>query len=138
MVKTSMIVGAAGVAALQRVPQLQPTKKKLDKPIFTFDVGKKKEIFYGWSITHFLLHGYWGYKYPERFWFFLLIGIGWEIFEDLLANSTGKRFLPTNAYKSVPIVNSLNESSKGTFFAQYSDIPVNVAGFLAGKYIREY
>lgn len=82
----------------------------------------------GWTISHFLLHLYFGYKYPHCFKEALTLGILWELFEF----SFGELFpilFPS-------LANKIDPHWSSWYYGCYEDVIMNTIGFLIGRFIR--
>jgi len=105
----------------------------MNRPYFTvqaFDVDS-------WSIAHFMLYMAIGFVVPNYPLSFLILGIGWEVLEDVLATD-----------KNTKLVNCLNDKDglhkkimcnsplNGFWIADFDDLLFNMVGYLIGSAIR--
>ena len=88
----------------------------------------------GWSLTHFGLFTYVGYRFPSRIIEAMSLGIGWELWEQWCGDTRpswmggfGDCDLSTD---------QIDDTHKDWWFGRYSDIIINLCGFLLGQYIR--
>ena len=81
----------------------------------------------GWSFSHLLFYMFIGFKYPDSFYTTMFIGILWEIFEFLNGKYKFKIFNDWG--------HCINSDQKIWWYGKYSDILVNMIGFLIGKNI---
>jgi hypothetical protein len=90
-----------------------------------------------WSLTHFGLFFYLGYRRPNQFWLYFIIGVGWELIEDYLSSN-----------KDTKLINCLlprnqkhlwcNGIQDDYWYGKYDDILFNTAGFLLGALLKTY
>ena len=88
----------------------------------------------GWSLTHFGLFTYVGYRFPSRFVEAMGAGITWELWEYWCGKSRpswmggfGDCDLTTD---------QIDSTHQNWWFGRYSDIVMNLSGFILGQYIR--
>ena len=87
--------------------------------------------FDGWSVTHFLLHMYVGYSYPNSFFLATFIGILWELFEHYYGKNRPGWL---GGYGDCEMQTDKEEGN--WWYGKYSDIVANMAGFFVGRQIR--
>lgn len=108
----------------------------LKKQILGVDAFNKRVYnFDGWGFTHFILFFILGYLYPGHFWFFFLIGLGWEIFEEIGAPKQGK--LISNCKPCATNFYCDNIFQKLNLHAEWEDVFTNSFGYIVGQYIRQ-
>lgn len=73
-----------------------------------------------WSLSHFLSYTFIGFLFPHYWKLIMIISIGWEIFE----------------YIGHHIEKRLFSKEKIYWCAKYSDIAVNIFGFIFGLLLR--
>jgi hypothetical protein len=138
-----VFLAALGSAALVQViaSSNNPIRQLLDKRIVEFRTPfhRKKEMLDGWSITHFLLHAYFGYKEPDQFFKFLALGIGYEIIEDFMASTSDTKLVKCEECEECK-KNPLNKiwcnpNNGNTYYAKVTDIITNSLGFAFGRYL---
>jgi hypothetical protein len=92
-----------------------------------------------WSASHFLLFAFVGFVIPRRTTEFVLIGAGWEIFEDFMASDSHTQ-----------LVDCKKQDADGAFarslwchgvedsywYAKADDILMNTLGYVVGNEIR--
>ena len=107
---------------------------------------------YGFQISHFFFFALLGYLYPDRFWFYMILGALWELFEYKL--SQNPEFIrgfggclsrrpkvnpdPLGVYRGVPkepnFVDSylgIHNSTEHTWHYSIGELLTNAAGFLS-------
>lgn len=85
----------------------------------------------GWSISHFLFFALLGYKYPSQFRVATLMGLLWEGFEWCTSNTQIKIL---SKMRGLSLCHS--DSGEHWWYSKYTDIIMNISGFLIGKAIR--
>jgi len=85
----------------------------------------------GWSITHIIFFMILGYNFPNTFILSIIIGILWELCEYTL----GKNRIPLleECYNL-----STDKQDGNWWYAKWSDVLLNIIGFLIGKAIHKY
>jgi uncharacterized protein YacL len=73
-----------------------------------------------WALSHFLCYILLGFLFPHYWKLVICIGIAWEIFEYIGAHVEKLLFPKSNLY----------------WCAKFSDIIVNISGFIVGLLIR--
>ncbi|XWV26802.1 hypothetical protein QJ857_gp0249 [Tupanvirus soda lake] len=93
-----------------------------------------------WSISHILLYIYFGYYFPNYFVEFLIIGIGWEIIENLLCmNPSNKKGEVTDDYSTTRTqLYSQKDEQPGKpkcyyWYGKLDDVVMNMIGFTIGS-----
>ncbi len=90
-----------------------------------------------WSVSHFILYMIIGFLIPEKPVTFLLIGTAFEVIEDGLAADSCTQFIncmeEKNKKESFMCKFSINNDY---YYMNWSDIFVNLFGYIAGSSIR--
>jgi hypothetical protein len=86
-----------------------------------------------WSICHFMLFAYIGYKFPDMFWPAMGYGVAWELWEQW-AGDTRPSWLGGFGDCNLSITQT-DSTHKAWWFGRGSDIAMNTAGFLVGIYM---
>ena len=99
----------------------------------------------GWLISHFVAFAIAGVLFPDTFYFSLLLGILWELFEFYLGITKPKflkgitdchRVLNENTKKNKDVLNLNNDDNNGYWwYGKKEDVLVDALGFLFGKYV---
>ena len=87
----------------------------------------------GWSISHLLFFMFLGYNFPKKFQFIMIIGIIWELLEYLVSNTNIKIFDFLRGVSTCKI--STDTLDDHWFYSKWSDLVMNLIGFIAGRYI---
>ena len=120
--------------------------------------GCYRTEFYGFQYGHLLLYMLLGFLYPKQFWFWIILGIVWEIFEywlsmrpDIVENlggclSTSNEKTPLwyrHVYAGTPKhenfidrVFGIKNSETHTWHYSIGENLTNVLGFMIGKYLN--
>lgn len=85
-----------------------------------------------WSLSHFLLFAVIGYIIPNHITEFALIGAGWEVFEDCMANDENKKLVSCDGAKSI-LCHGFKDSY---WYGKWDDIIMNTAGYIVGHELR--
>ena len=116
--------------------------------IFIFSYGKyrcsnpkfkdplESNLFLGldlWSATHFLFFMTVGYIYPKTLILSTAFGISWELFEHI---SGKNRPGWLGGYGDCKGMASDKSADGNWWYGKWSDIVLNILGFLLGRYIR--
>lgn len=84
-----------------------------------------------WSVTHFVFFLFLGYLYPDHIFFIIFVGIVWEFIEYMIGlfevGSTVSQFCSFTNLKNGRVS-----------YGRISDVFINLAGYLVGRYIRLY
>lgn len=76
-----------------------------------------------WSLIHFSLHATYGVLFSDHFWMFFLLGISWEIMEDIFASS----------HNTILFHWGTTDYTKNSYwYAKWDDIVMNTCGFFFG------
>ena len=84
----------------------------------------------GWSITHFVFFLSLGYFFPDTIVLSMSLGIGWELFEQLIGKAR-----PGMLGGFGDCVTTDPGIHGSWWFGRLSDIVMNASGFLLGMYI---
>lgn len=92
-----------------------------------------------WGISHIFLYLIFGYFFPDKHMFFLILSIGWELFETYLGTHKimigGKRFVLIG--KTDNDGNLTGENDDNDFwYGRVSDISFNMLGYVLGDYYK--
>lgn len=88
----------------------------------------------GWSVMHFSLFAYIGYRFPTRIVEAMILGISWEIWEDWCGDTRPSWM---GGFGDCNLTTDQTDSThQNWWFGRYSDIIINLLGFLFGKYIK--
>lgn len=82
----------------------------------------------GWSSTHLFFYMFIGYNYPKTFYLTTFFGILWELFETYVGIYKPSFLYGWGYCKK-------GKTKKVWWYGKYSDIIVNIIGFLIGQYI---
>jgi len=108
-------------------------KDPLETKLFVgLDVGLD-----GWSITHVTFFAILGYVYPEYFWYAIVLGTMWELFEVLYGRGRPEwadEFL--GGYGGCDKLRTDREDGNW-WYGKWSDIACNIIGFTIGVYLRK-
>ncbi len=85
----------------------------------------------GWSITHFTLFFIIGFLYPQMFFTTITLGLLWELFETFIG------IYKPNFIKDFGFCKLSDNKYKVWWYGKWSDIIVNLIGFLCGAYIKK-
>ena len=87
----------------------------------------------GWSLAHIGFFALLGYLYPDTFVVAMGLGIGWELFEQVLGkNRPGALGGFGDCITTDPAVEG------PWWFGRISDIVMNVLGFMLGVWLRSW
>ena len=86
-----------------------------------------------WSVTHYLFFSILGYWYPNRFVFFLLFGIVWELTEDLLAKDSDTQLVDCEQKGRGGFVDFwCNGYQDDYWYGKIDDVLMNMLGYVTG------
>lgn len=92
----------------------------------------------GWTISHVLLYLLFGYFFPDRHLLFLILSIGWELFETYLGTHKlmigGKRFVLIGGTDDEG--NLSGEDDDNFWYGRISDVAFNAIGYAFGDYYQ--
>jgi hypothetical protein len=91
-----------------------------------------------WSVMHFALYVIVGFMFPGYPVAALLVGTSFEVGEDLLSSKTNTQFADCNNQTSALAKFWCNAGyDDGYWYMNWSDIFVNLFGYIAGSSLRE-
>ncbi len=96
-------------------------------PATTFD---------GWSLSHAILFGIFGFLIPNRHTSFFLLGAGFEIFEDMLSGDKTTQLsdcMTPDKSSKIMCKFSINDDY---WYAKWDDVFVNLLGYTLGSSLR--
>lgn len=89
-----------------------------------------------WSISHMILYSIFGFIAPDRPMTFLLLGCGFELFEDCLASDDDTQLTDCTSYDKDHKLMCKTSINDGYWYAKWDDIFVNLFGYVAGSSLR--
>jgi len=100
---------------------------------FSLYKDSKKYGLDGWSITHFCFNFFIGYFFPKTFTLTILGGIIWELFETYVG------IYKPSIIQNYGFCKSLTSDNEDQiwWYGKWSDIIINIIGFLIGKYVSK-
>ena len=88
----------------------------------------------GWSLSHIFYNMFLGYMFPNLFIEATAMGIAWELWENWYGENRPSwlgGFADCNLG-----TDQLDTDHKNWWFCRYSDIAMNLTGFMIGQYIK--
>jgi hypothetical protein len=86
-----------------------------------------------WSVSHVILYSVFGFLIPNRHFTFLLLGCGFEIFEDMLSIGSSKKLANcTGPDKDSKLMCKFSING-GYWYAKWDDIFMNMLGYTLGS-----
>ncbi len=97
-----------------------------------------------WGISHVLLYLLFGYFFPDKHLFFLILSIGWELFETYLGTHKimigGKRFVLIGGTDDEGNLTGEDDDNlsgdQEYWYGRISDIAFNMVGYTLGDYYQ--
>lgn len=90
----------------------------------------------GWAVTHFMLFLIFGYFFSDKHLFFLILSIGWELFETYVGTHKimigGKRFVLIGGTDDEGNLSGDEE----WWYGRVTDVAFNMMGYIAGDFYR--
>lgn len=90
-----------------------------------------------WSLSHLLFYMYLGAFFPCNVKFAFLLSLLFELFEDFTAADNYKTFIKCGDKKEWWQKTWCSGSQDAYWYAKYSDIAVNMTGYLIGVFIMK-
>lgn len=87
----------------------------------------------GWSMTHVTFFAILGYMYPEYFWYALLLGVMWELFEHFYGKNRPGWL---GGYGDCQDI-STDRTDGNWWYGKWTDIVCNIVGFIIGVYLKK-
>lgn len=92
----------------------------------------------GWAMTHFLLFSCFGYLFPGRHLYFLLVSIIWELFETYV----GTHKIMINGHRFVLIGSTaddghLSGNDEDFWYGRVTDVAFNMSGYILGDFYKK-
>ena len=112
---------------------LKPIYGKMKNVLFTF----QGIIVDWWSISHIILYIYFGYKFPNSFAEFLIIGSIWEVIEAFLCRENFEKITQCRDSENIVCRNMRKFNSCDYWYGRIDDVAMNMIGFTIGAAIHK-
>jgi hypothetical protein len=87
-----------------------------------------------WSISHLIVYGIFGFLLPNYHATFLLLGTGFEIFEDALCSDENTQLVDCKNNKSHLMC--LFSRNNDYWYGKWDDVFINLLGYTVGSSLR--
>ena len=104
---------------------------KKHKDILEFSLFKNSNKYGldGWSITHLLFYFFIGFLYPNTFIISMVMGLIWELIETYIG------YYKPEYIRGYGFCKLTGNKYKVWWYGKWSDIIINITGFLLGSYM---
>ena len=90
----------------------------------------------GWLITHYVLFIIIGFNFPKAFYFAMIMGILWEIFEHIIGEYKPSILNNITNCNRKSFTNFSEPNGRYWWYGKKEDIIINFLGFVTGYFIR--